>query len=390
MKDSYDVIVVGAGPAGSIAAKTAAEKGYSVLLIEKRQEIGEPIRCAEGIAVKGLADFTEPDPKWICAKIRRTKMFSPSGSCLEFREENCDVAYILDRKLFDRDLAKKAAHAGAEVYTKTQATGVLIENGQVTGIRGKQLGDDFEAKARVVIAADGVESRVARWAGLNTTIRRADIGSCAQYHLVHPGLEKDCFEFHFGRKHAPGGYAWVFPKGDGEANVGLGVSMSGPGFDNALTCLKKFVAWRFPGASVLQTMAGGVTITGMPPRLSSGGIVLVGDAGRLSDPATGEGILNGMISGRLAASVVARAISAGDVSAGALRQYDAEVSKCLGPVLDRNYRLKNFLLKASDARVDLAFRAARAMNVDRISTSRLAEEVFSSSTGGGILKLFLR
>lgn len=390
MKGHYDVIVVGAGPAGSVAAKTSAEHGLSVLLIEKRQEIGEPVRCAEAIDAKGLSDFTEPDPRWICAKIRRAKLFSPSGSCLEFRDDDKDVAYILERKLFDRELARRAARAGADVYTKTQATGLLVESGQVTGIRGKQLGDDFEAKARVVVAADGVESRVARWAGLNTAVRREDIGACAQYHLVHPSVERDCFEFYFGRKHVPGGYAWVFPKGDGEANVGLGTSLSGSGYDTALTCLKKFVAWRFPGASVLQAMAGGVTITGKLPRFSSGGIVLTGDAGRLSDPVTGEGIMNGMISGRIAGKVIAGAVASGDVSAGALRRYDAEVSKCLGPVLDRNYRLKNFLMQTSDIGVDLGFRAAKALKVERIATSRLAEEVFSSTTGNGILKLLFR
>lgn len=390
MKDYYDVIVVGAGPAGSIAAKTLAEHGLSVLLIEKRQEIGEPVRCAEAIDVKSLSRFMEPDPRWICAKIRRAKMYSPSGSCLEFRGEDKDVAYILERKLFDRDLARMAARAGADVYTKTQATGLLVENGQVTGIVGKHMGDDFEVKSRVVVAADGVESRVARWAGLNTTVRREDIGTCAQYHLVHPSVEKDCFEFYFGRKHAPGGYAWVFPKGEGEANVGLGASMSGPGCDNAHTCLKRFILWRFPGASVLQAMAGGVTITGKPSRLSSGGIVLAGDAGRLSDPVTGEGIINGMISGELAGNVIADAISRGDVSADALLPYDRAVSKCLGPVLDRNYRLKNFLMSTSDVRVDLGFRAAKAMRIERISTSRLAEEVFSSTTGNGLLRLLFR
>jgi digeranylgeranylglycerophospholipid reductase len=203
MKDHYDVIVAGAGPAGSLAAKTAAERGLGVLLIEKKQEIGEPVRCAEGMTVEGMRGFFEPDPKWICSRIRRSK-FSTPGASLTFSDER-DVAYVLDRKIFDRDLARMAAAAGADVLTKTQATGLIIEGGQVCGVCGKSFGDDFAVRALAVVAADGVESRLGRWAGIDTSLALKDIASCAQYHLTDLELDTGCCGFYFGSTVAPGG-----------------------------------------------------------------------------------------------------------------------------------------------------------------------------------------
>ncbi len=392
MKDSYDVIVVGAGPAGSITAKTAAERGLSVLLIEKRQEIGEPVRCAEAISVKGLAEFIEPDQKWICAKIRHARFISPSGRSIEFKDRNNDIAYVLDRKLFDRDLARKAAGAGADIYSKTQATGLITEQGIVKGITGKCLGDDFEARAQVVVAADGIESRVARWAGINTTLRRPDIGACVQYHIVHPDVRSDCFEFYLGNRRCPGGYVWVFPKGDGEANVGLGMTLNVTSGKPPLSYLNDFVAERFPGASVLQAFSGGVPVGRRLQHISTDGLVLVGDAARLSDPATGEGILNGMISGRIAGNVIADAIASGDVSAGELKRYDDEISAHMGTVLDRNYLVKQFIMSCSDLELNLGISVLKMLQAERyFSTSRVYEEVFTTDLGmTGVLNLVFR
>ena len=392
MKDHYDVIVVGAGPAGSLAAKTAAEKGLKVLLLEKRQEIGEPVRCAEAITAKGLASFMEPDPKWISARIRRARFFSPSGRCIEFKDRNTDVAYILDRKLFDRDLARMAASSGADVYTKTQATGLILEHGQVKGITGKRMGEDFQAGAQVVVAADGVESRVARWAGISTTLRRGDIGACVQYHIVHPDIQGDCCEFYSGKGNCPGGYVWVFPKGDGEANVGLGTTLNVHAQKTPINYLDDFIAKKFPGASILQAFSGGVPVSRRLKRISTGGLVLVGDAGRLSDPATGEGILNGMISGQIAGNVIAAAIASGDVSADMLKRYDDEVYQHMGSVLDRNYRVKEFIVSVSDRRLNLVVGAIKLTQAERyFSVSRVSEEVFTTNLGlTGVLNLVFR
>ena len=136
MKDRYDVIVVGAGPGGSMTAKTAAMEGLDVLLIEKRQQIGDPVRCAEGVNKVYLKEYIEPDPAWISAEVKGSKIYSPDGTMVEMSEElsGAEVGYVLERKVFDRALAREAALAGVEVMVKTRATGLLMEDGFVKGI----------------------------------------------------------------------------------------------------------------------------------------------------------------------------------------------------------------------------------------------------------------
>ena len=390
MNDRYDVIVAGAGPAGSMAAKTAAMNGLSVLLLEKRQEIGEPVRCAEGILCDRLPEFMPPDPRWICGRVRRLRIHT-KDSTMSFSDEG-DAIYVTDRKIFDRELARSAATAGARVVTKTQVTGLIVNGGQVCGVRGKCRSDDFTATAKVVVAADGIESRIARWAGIDTTLGLKDIVSCAQYHLTDIDIDPGQIELYFGSDLAPGGYAWVFPKGEREANVGLGVMYHGRKSRSSAEYLDEFVRNRFPGASVLGVVAGAVPISGLIPAMSGNGIVVVGDAARLSDPLTGEGILNGMISGRIAGNVIADCILKDDVTAAALRQYDLEVARVLGPALERNYALKEYLHRAGDGQFSVLFRAARAMGIEKYPTSAVINEVFfpKSRRAAALMHLIVR
>ena len=182
MKSEYDVIVIGAGPAGSLAARTAAQQGLDVLMIEKRQEIGEPVRCAEGVPSMAFLDFIEYDERWVCAKIMGGRIHVPDGTVLNFSQFNEGPAgLVLDRKIFDRSLAKMAADAGAEIQVKTRATSLLTEDGAIKGIKGIAGGKEFEAHAKITIGADGVESKIGRWAGLMGPLKLKDVETCAQF-----------------------------------------------------------------------------------------------------------------------------------------------------------------------------------------------------------------
>ncbi|CAJ37194.1 NAD(P)/FAD-dependent oxidoreductase [Methanocella arvoryzae] len=377
MKSEYDVIVVGAGPGGSLAAKTAAEQGLDVLLIEKRQEIGDPVRCAEGVGKAGLQEFVEPDPKWISADIKCARIFSPDGTMVELSEKMAgnEVGFVLERKIFDRELAKMAAKAGAEVQVKTQATGLIIENGQVCGITGKRHGDEFTARAKVVVAADGVESKVGRWAGINTTLKMKDIETCAQFLMTDINIKPNSCDFYLGSKYAPGGYVWVFPKGDREANVGLGMLASHYKGKHPIEYLREFVADKFPEGKILETVVGAVPVSGMLPKLSTGGLVLVGDAGHVSDPITGGGIINAMSSGRIAGNIIANCIRAGDVSAKALSRYDAEVREALGKSLDKNYKIKEVVTKVSDNTMNVAAHSLQGVDFENVTVTKLVKEI---------------
>lgn len=336
----YDVVVVGAGPAGSTAARRAAELGLSVLLLEKRQEIGSPVRCAEGVGHELLIPFIEPDEHWISAKIDKAQFTTMVRDRAETKRAEGGRGYVLERRVFDRVLAEKAVEAGAQLAVKTAARGLLIEDGVVRGVIVEGQGN-MEIEAAVVIGADGVESRVGPWAGLDTTLPQKDAMGCAQFLLSGIDIDPTCCSYYISQEIAPGGYAWVFPKGEGKANVGLGVQAD-MAARPALDYLMRFIEGQphLSQGSPVTLVVGGVPVALVPERLVTDGCMLVGDAARQVDPLTGGGITNAMTAGQYAAEVAAQAIEADDTSARKLAKYEERWASTLGRKMARNYRLK--------------------------------------------------
>lgn len=304
-ENHYDVIVVGAGPGGSSAALAAARKGRKVLLLEKHSIIGYPLCCAEGISKVGVENVVPLNPRWVASHVERALLVGPGGA--EALIEHPQAGYVLDRKIFDRDVATLAANAGATIKTNAQAVGLL--NGDSEPIRGVKVageGKTQEYFAPVIIAADGIESRIGFWAGLNTTLYLSGFDATAQYLLGGLKLkDEECVEFYFGRELCPGGYAWVFPKGNGTANVGLGFTPALNAKVKAIDLLNSFVAQRFPRASIMETVVGGVPMYAGKKLMRVKNVLLVGDAARLVDSISGGGIANALLSGRLAGEVAA-------------------------------------------------------------------------------------
>lgn len=342
----YDLVVIGAGPAGSMAAYTVARAGLSVLLLEKRQEIGSPVRCAEGVGRDQLLAFVEPDRRWVAAEVGVAEITAVAGDTIRRLRASGGHGFILERRVFDRALAERAAAAGAEVRVKAAAAGLLAEAGRVCGVgirRGDLLGSSgpVEVQAHVVIGADGVESQVGRWAGLSEALPLADTMVCAQYLLAGIEIDPACTSYTIDANMAPEGYAWVFPKGEGRANVGLGMRAD-LARQSALEHLDRFVAdHRFLAQGYPVTLIAGNVPVGLPPaRLACDGLMLVGDAARQVDPLTGGGIANAMAAGQMAAEVAVEAIAAGDLSAAYLNRYQERWQRTRGRKMERNYRLR--------------------------------------------------
>ncbi len=306
MKNEYDIIVVGAGPAGSIAARYAAEKGVSVMMLEKDRDVGYPVRCGEAISKSGVEEFIEPDAKWITAYISKFSFNAPNGDevVLDFG----DAGYVLERRIFDYELAKSASNAGAEILTRAYVNGLLFEDGKVSGVKYEFRGEQKELKAKIVIAADGVESRIGRWAGLKTHIDFRDMECCAQITASNITADPNTLYFYFGQEYAPGGYFWIFPKGNNTANIGLGVSGMVGKQRSALSFLNNFMEKNYPDAPILTSIAGGVPSAITLDKISAPGIMLVGDAARQVNPLSGGGIASGMIGGSIAGRIAAEAI----------------------------------------------------------------------------------
>jgi digeranylgeranylglycerophospholipid reductase len=306
MKIKYDIIVVGAGPAGSIAARFAAEQGVSVLMLEKDRDVGYPVRCGEAISKAGVEEFIPSDDKWIAAKISKFSFNAPDGS--EVVIDFGDAGYVLERRIFDYELARIAANAGAEILTRSYVNGLSFDNGKVSGVKYEHQGEQKEVKSKIVIAADGVESRVGRWAGLQTHIDFRDMESAVQITAANIPVDQNTLYFYFGKDVAPNGYFWVFPKGDNKANIGLGVSGLIGKKKSAQSFLTDFMDKHYPNAPVLTTIAGGVPCSITLDKISAPGIMLVGDAARQVNPLSGGGITSGMIGGKIAGTIAAEAV----------------------------------------------------------------------------------
>ena len=345
-----DLVVVGAGPAGSMTAKAAAEAGLKVVMLEKRQEIGDPVRCAEGVSKGSLKKLVDPDPSWISAEVKGARIRAPDGTEIVISEDRAgaEVGYVLERKVFDRALAQRAAEAGAKVMVKTRALGLLWEDGVPAGVSAQFIGERFKIEAPLVIGADGVESKVGRWAGIDTALKPEDIETCAQFLVQDDEIDDDYCEFYLGNYIAPGGYVWSFPKGRGIANVGIGVlgSKADPGMPMRL--LREFMKARFPDGKVLEVVVGGVPVSGPIERTVADGVILVGDAARQSDPITGGGIINAMAAGVMAGEIAADLVPKGEVDSSSLQIYEKRWRETIGKHISRNFAVKEFFVDLTD------------------------------------------
>ncbi|GAB4312110.1 MAG: NAD(P)/FAD-dependent oxidoreductase [Methanobacteriaceae archaeon] len=370
-----DVLVIGAGPAGSTAAKHAALNGAKVILIDKKSEIGTPKRCAEGVSKEGLAKLgIEPNPRWVAKELSGVRLVSPNGTDVVLDDDKVKLpesGYILERKVFDKHMAMDAARAGAEILVKTIATGLERENGKVL-VDVESMDEKFQIRAKIVIGADGPESRVGRWAGLKTSIKPKNMESCAQFEMANLKMAyPDCIDFYFGSV-APGGYAWIFPKGDDIANVGLGIlttKTDKTAYQHLLEFVKNNPATK--NAQPVELNIGGDPVGGMLKDIIADNVMIVGDAASMVNPLTGGGIISGMIGGMIAGQIAGAAIQEEDYSKKRLKEYKDKAQEEIGDSFKKYLKAKDYLLSLSDEELDSIADAFQDAEFDSINTAEL-------------------
>src|SRR6267142_1910326 len=367
-----DVLVVGAGPAGAVAAWQAKQAApeLDVVLLERDRAVGSPVRCAEGVGDAGLREFANPDGSdWTARKITRVIFQAPDDTEVVVAERG--VGWILDRTRFDAHLAAQAVAAGAEVRVGAEATGMSRNGDARWHVRVKERGQEDVYRARVVIGADGVETMVGRWAGLDTRVPARDMESCAQYVLQGIECDPDAIYLQFSAAIAPGGYAWIFPKGVGVANVGLGLVALKTDGRNARQYLDTWVERRFPGAARTGYTVGGVIVHTTIKKTYADGVLVAGDAAHMINPLSGGGIVNAMKAGRLAGRVATGAIRDGDTSAQRLSAYHAEWMAQLGDDHLKYYRLKRALEDLDDQFFNSLARTANTIPPEKRTLGRI-------------------
>jgi len=331
LNEAYDVVIIGAGPAGSSAAKAAARGKATVLLIDRRQRVGVPVQCAEFVPqwTSRHADFTSIP---ILQTVEMMVVHLPGKTSLgETIYESKGPGYMVDRSLLDKELATSAALAGARISIETKAVGpapggVVVEHGA----------EETVIRSKVIIGADGVHSATSRWLGQPPPKAMVAL----QYEVVisRPQHHVDIF-FH---RDYEGGYAWLFPKGR-TANAGMGVVPAKASllptlmsnFLNGLVDSKKVDGLQIIGRT------GGSIPCDAPRKTVFGNTLLVGDAAGQAHPITGAGVLNAILAGEIAGRIAAEAVAKGDLHH--LGKYESECREVFGKSLSYGASKRSFL-----------------------------------------------
>jgi digeranylgeranylglycerophospholipid reductase len=299
MQDKYDAVVVGAGPAGSMAAYEIAAAGFSVLLLEKHERPGVPLACAEAVSRVSLENLITPKKDWISTEINKATVIGPEGNTATAFYQG--GGYILDRKKFDFYLAERAVETGATLACNSIGLGLAGEAGRFDTIDvWEKNGERTNIKASVFIAADGVESKIARLAGIENLVDIDKGESLLQYRLENIEVDPETILFYVGNKVAPGGYLYVFPKSEHTANVGLGVITDTERSEILEKNLNEFVESNFKGSEIREKMCGLTPKYMGKAMFRRGNLLVAGDAARALDSFSGAGIINAMTSGRFA------------------------------------------------------------------------------------------
>lgn len=340
LKDNYDVIVVGCGPAGSSVAKTCAENGLSVVVFDRSQEIGVWKRCGEGLSANSVKRLKLKIPsRCIAQTISGAYVYAPDSKEVKIKFRGTE-GFILERKVFDKWLAAEAAKAGAEIYCKTyvydlikgsakrsESNGIakqIFADDYTCGVKVETVDGKFNIFGKIVVAADGVESLILRKAGIRSSKFPALVDSGFQYEMAGITLrDPHMTELFFGNKIAPRGYCWIFPKGKDIANVGIGISGAHQE-KRAKDYLDDFIESRkeLRNGSIIEVNGGSIPVGGFMKNMVADGILGVGDAVNQVNPIHGGGLSESITAGRIAARVIKEAIDEGDYSAKFLDRYN--------------------------------------------------------------------
>ncbi|MBN1358247.1 NAD(P)/FAD-dependent oxidoreductase [Candidatus Bathyarchaeota archaeon] len=340
-----DVVIIGAGPAGTACAKLLAENGFSVKVYDKRAEIGAPKRCGEGIS-EASQDFVGKIPdKCIAQKIKGARLYAPDGRYLDAILSS--GGFVLERKVFDKWLAEEAVKAGAVVQANTFISDITKdERGYFSGVKGEFSGNKFEEKARVVVCATGAESPLRNKAlGVFSKVNLID--SCIQYEMTNIDIVPDLIHIYLSNVLAPRGYVWVFPKGEHKANVGLGIV---PQDKKPGAYMEEFLKLHpeISKGSILEVNAGCVPVGGLVKDMVANGFVLCGEAANHVNAIHGGGIKEAVLSGQMAADTIAECLKKKDVSKSALSAFNNRWWKERGKYLRKVEKLRETLEKLSD------------------------------------------
>jgi digeranylgeranylglycerophospholipid reductase len=361
VKTKADIVVVGGGPCGSYAAYTAAKLGAEVVVCEEHQEVGAPKHCAGHLNISSLKRLGIQIPHDVIEnEIRGAVFYPPSGKEFTLRCR-APVTYVVDRELFDKHLADLATKAGAEYRFKSRVKSLLFGSGFVKGVALK----GGKVAADVVVDAEGCSSAILKQTGLeglkaSMTVRgiQAEVD----------GLEKvdeDMVEVYLGRNLAPDFFAWIIPRKDGTAKVGLATRTGDPQ-QYLQTFMEKHpvASKKLKNSRTTSISVHPIPLAGPIPKTYTNGFLAVGDAASQVKPTTGGGVIFGLTCARAAGKVAYEAVKSSDFSGTFLSRYQRRWKRLVGFDLSAMLRMRKMLNSLSDNRTDRIIGLCNRFGVD--------------------------
>ena len=367
METFQDAVVIGGGPCGSFSALNLAKNGVNVTVFEEHREIGVPSHCAGHLSISGLKRLElDPLPKEVVENIFYGANFhSPNGVEFSVRFDS-PITCVVNRTFFDKYIARLAEDSGAHYQLNSKVKSLIIDNAHVKGVNIQQNGKTFEVSAKIVVDAEGISSRILRQAGLHPP--RSDMivhGFQAEVENVK-NTEPDFVEVFLGSAYAPGFYAWLIPKFDGKAKVGLATRKGNP------KELLKNLMYKHPAASlklrkakILRESLHPITLGGPIPKAYSDGFLAVGDVASQVKPTTGGGVIVGLNCAKMAAEVALEALNKGDFSSKFLSAYQKRFMDILGFDIKVMLIIRRMLDKIPDKKLDALMGFYRKIHLDK-------------------------
>ncbi len=337
----YDVIIVGGGPAGAAASKSASKFGAKALLLEKHPTIQANKPCGEAVSSKVFETAGLPIKDEFIVNVAYAQVYSPSLKRIDIKEKG----YLINKSRFIQELVVQACEYGLEVKVREEVKDVLFDKEErIMKVKTSQ----GEYKCKVLIAADGFASTVAKCLGVN---EKSEPIPTVQYIMVGKTFrDVDAVRFYVANKWAPKGYAWIFPKNEKMAEVGVGVR-GGP----AKFFLDKFIQDfkdELGGAQIIDYRGAPVPIGGMINNDVMDGALIIGDAAGTVMPLTGAGIHSSVAAGMIAGEVAAKAAIEGDNSKVRLMEYRRRYDEYWGERIRKSLKAMRVLERLSDQELD--------------------------------------
>ena len=400
----HDVIVIGGGPAGSTFARIAAGAGMDVLVVDKRKELGEPVRCGEGLGrLEVVKEGLDLPRQCYATEIEGAKVIAPNGKSIVWANDDTK-GWVLERKIFDKWLCELAVEKGAKVRTYTRAFEILKDDkGKPNGVKVSHGGrEPYDIHAPLIVSAEGMESMMARQMGFKTVHALYDVDTCYQYEMK-PYDHENLIELYFGNKMAPRGYVWIFPKNDKKANVGIGIGgnltngKKNGGIEGAAPkpLLDEFIKnnEQLKEASTLMDFGGVISVGAPINEFVKDNCMVIGTAAKQVDPIHGGGIGLAMETAIIAAGVAVKAHGKKDYSKDVLFEYEKTWRKNLGSTIDKRLLLRKVMEKISDDDLNHAVGAITESDLAQLMDGKFAGPVVKVLAGRpqmlGVLKALM-